>query len=84
MKKRVVSVLCFPYENALVVKVTRSTGYYDFPQTSKIYSLPYESSRLPSFAGRTGLLMMLHHKSMVKFLALKHLAKKHGPSSEVS
>lgn len=46
---KIISVLYYPFENDLVIRVTRANGFFSFPQKVKIYSVSYNSPIVESF-----------------------------------
>lgn len=45
---KVISVLYYPFENEVVIRVTRAPGFFSHPQQSKTYKAPYGTSRAES------------------------------------
>ena len=61
-KKNIISVLFYPYQNNVVVMVTRSKGYFTYPQLKRIYSIPYSAKNVESFFGWYQKLQSLNEK----------------------
>ena len=65
---KIISVLIYPYENVFVIKITRGTGHFDFPQKARSYVVPLDSPLVDSFAYWLGVLMRLNQKRIIKNL----------------
>ena len=46
---KIISVLYFPFENSLVVRVMRADGYFSAPQKVMTYHISYDSPIVESF-----------------------------------
>ena len=73
---KVTSVLTYPYENKLVVIVTRSDGYFSFPFTRKTYSANYDSKLVLSLHRWSKKLHVLHNDKLFNTLRNSFLEKK--------
>lgn len=57
---KVISVLTYPFENRMMVKVTRGEGYNCYPMIEHQYSIDYDSPRFYHFARWSRTLHNLH------------------------
>jgi hypothetical protein len=73
---KVCSVLTYPYENKLVVVVTRSEGYFTFPHTKKTYSADYDSKFVLSLHKWSKKLHALHNEKLFNTMRDNFLEKK--------
>lgn len=67
-KMKVTSVLIHPRTNVFLVQVTRSEGYFTYPQIVKCYSMDYANPRLNSFVHWVSVLSGLNLKKIVNIL----------------
>lgn len=70
---KVTSVLTYPYENRLVVIVTRSDGYFSFPSTRKTYSADYDSKLVLSLHKWSKKLHALNNDKLFNTLRNSYL-----------
>ena len=74
---KVISVLTYPYENKLVVVVTRApAGYFSFPQTRHTYEANYDSEMAISLHKWSQKLHILNGNKLFNTLRNNFLEKK--------
>ena len=64
-KMKIISLLVYPFENVFLIKITRATGFFDFPQKTTNYSVPLDSPLVDSFIYWLGILHALNQKRMI-------------------
>lgn len=71
---KIISVLTYPYENKLVVVVTRApAGYFSFPQTRHTYEASYDSKSAVSLHKWSKKLHALNNDKLFNTLRNNYL-----------
>lgn len=77
---KIVSVLTYPFENGILVKVTRSQDYFTFPQKTKNYFFKFDSPHYISSMLWASLLSRLNLVRLSIALYSNYM-EKHGNQS---
>lgn len=76
MKKKIISVLYYPFMDKVVFRVTRSTDYFGFGQVSRWYSAEYGTQLADSLFYWYTVLQRLNELHMYAYMEHLHTVVK--------